>query len=60
MPKKPADEVRSAALHVKVRPGIKAEAERMAEEDRRSVANWLELMIEAEAVRRGPAKKKPR
>ena len=50
--KKPASEIRSAALHVKVRPGIKGLAEQMAQEDKRSLANWLELMIEAEAERR--------
>ena len=31
---------------------VKAEAQRMAQDDRRSLAQWIELMIEAEAVRR--------
>lgn len=55
--KKPASEIRSAALHVKVRPGIKGLAEQMAQEDKRSLAQWLELMIEAEAERRRAAPK---
>lgn len=50
--KKPASDIRSAAMHVKVRPAVKAIAEAMAQEDRRSLAQWLELMIEAEAERR--------
>ncbi|WP_426436069.1 hypothetical protein [Bradyrhizobium genosp. P] len=53
MPKKPVEEVRSAAFHMKVRPPIKALAEQMARDDRRSVASWVELLIEAEAERRG-------
>jgi predicted HicB family RNase H-like nuclease len=40
-----------AALHVRVKPSIKAAAVRMAREDNRSMAEWLEWLIEAEAVR---------
>lgn len=40
-----------AALHVRVKPSIKAAAVRMAREDNRSLANWLEWLIEAEAAR---------
>jgi predicted HicB family RNase H-like nuclease len=57
MAKKPVKELRTAALHCKVRPSIKAEAERMATDDQRSLAQWLELMIEAEAARRASTKK---
>jgi predicted HicB family RNase H-like nuclease len=53
--KKPAEDIRSAAMHVKVRPAIKAQAEAMAADDRRSLAQWLELLIEAEADRRRKA-----
>jgi predicted HicB family RNase H-like nuclease len=37
-----------AAMHVRVRPSVKAAAVRMAQEDNRSMAEWL---IEAEAAR---------
>ena len=40
-----------AALHVRVRPSVKAAAVRMAQEDNRSLAQWLEWLIEAEAAR---------
>ncbi|MGY2983801.1 hypothetical protein [Bradyrhizobium sp. USDA 4508] len=56
MPKKPADQVRSEKMHVKVRPHIKTLAEGMAADDQRSVAQWLELLIEAEHERRQAAK----
>jgi predicted HicB family RNase H-like nuclease len=49
---KPKQETREAAMHVRVRPSVKAEAERLAQEDGRSLANWLERLIEAEAERR--------
>ncbi|MEA2891351.1 MAG: hypothetical protein QOI05_2144 [Bradyrhizobium sp.] len=47
MKKKPA----IAALHVRIRPTIKAAAVRMAQEDKCSMAEWLEWLIEAEAAR---------
>jgi predicted HicB family RNase H-like nuclease len=47
MRKKPA----MAALHMRVRPSIKAMAVRMAQEDKCSMAEWLEWLIEAEKVR---------
>jgi hypothetical protein len=40
-----------AALRVRVRPSVKAAAVRMAQEDKRSMAEWLEWLIEAEAAR---------
>jgi hypothetical protein len=40
-----------AAIHVRVRPSVKAAAVRMAQEDNRSMAEWLEWLIEAEAAR---------
>jgi predicted HicB family RNase H-like nuclease len=40
-----------AAMHVRVRPSIKAAAVRMAQEDKCSMAEWLEWLIEAEAAR---------
>jgi predicted HicB family RNase H-like nuclease len=40
-----------ATLHVRVGPAVKATAVRLAQEDDRSLANWLERLIEAEAAR---------
>jgi predicted HicB family RNase H-like nuclease len=50
--KMPQQETREAAMHVRVRPSVKAAAERLAQEDGRSLANWLERLIEAEVARR--------
>jgi predicted HicB family RNase H-like nuclease len=49
--KQPKLETREAAMHVRVRPSVKAAAERLAQADGRSLANWLERLIEAEAAR---------
>jgi predicted HicB family RNase H-like nuclease len=47
-------------LHAMVRPSVKALAASMAEADRRSLAQWLEVMIEDEATRRAAkGSKKP-
>jgi predicted HicB family RNase H-like nuclease len=40
-----------AAMHVRVGPSVKATAVRLAQQDGRSLANWLERLIEAEAAR---------
>jgi predicted HicB family RNase H-like nuclease len=40
-----------APLRVRVRPSVKAAAVRMAQEDKCSMAEWLEWLIEAEAAR---------
>ncbi|MEA2818060.1 MAG: hypothetical protein QOJ86_64 [Bradyrhizobium sp.] len=47
MKKKPA----VAALRVRVRPSVKAAAVRMAQEDKCSMAEWLEWLIETEKAR---------
>ena len=47
-----------AALHVRVKPSIKAAAVRMAQEDNRSMAEWLEWLIEAEAARLNGSKER--
>jgi predicted HicB family RNase H-like nuclease len=49
--KKPKSDRRETAMHVRVRESVKAAAERLAKADGRSLANWLERMIEAEATR---------
>ena len=50
--KKPESEIRSASLHAKIRPRFKKMAEKMASEDDRSLAQWLEKMIQVEHERR--------
>jgi predicted HicB family RNase H-like nuclease len=49
--KKPKLEKREIAMNVRVKPSVKAAAERLAQEDGRSLANWLERLIEAEVAR---------
>jgi predicted HicB family RNase H-like nuclease len=46
-------ELKVAVLNVRVRPSVKAMAERCADQDRRSIAQYIELLIEADATRRG-------
>ena len=46
----------TAAMRVRVKPSVKAAAVRMAQEDNRSMAEWLEWLIEAEAARLGGKK----
>jgi predicted HicB family RNase H-like nuclease len=41
----------TAAMRVRVRPSVKAAAVRMVQEDKCSMAEWLEWLIEAEAAR---------
>jgi predicted HicB family RNase H-like nuclease len=41
----------TAAMRVRVRPSVKAAAVRLAQKKGRSLANWLERLIEAEAAR---------
>jgi predicted HicB family RNase H-like nuclease len=50
--KKPKSEIRSASLNAKIRPRFKKMAEKMASDDGRSLAGWLEKMIRAEHERR--------
>jgi predicted HicB family RNase H-like nuclease len=49
--KKPKQERRETPMNVRVRESVKAAAERLAKDDGRSLANWLERLIEAEAAR---------
>jgi len=46
-------ELKIAVLNVRVRPSVKAMAERCADQDRRSIAQYIELLIESDAKRRG-------
>lgn len=50
--KKSKSEIRSASLHAKIRPRFKKMVEKMASDDGRSLAGWLERMIQAEHERR--------
>ena len=46
------DALRKAAIRVRVKPSVKAMAEQLARKDARSLADWLERLIAAEAARR--------
>lgn len=47
------DEMKTAFLSLRIRPSVKAIAELCADQERRSVTQYLELLIEADAERRG-------
>ena len=47
---------REAAIRVRVKPSVKAMAEQLAQKDARSLADWLERLIAAEAARRAGKK----
>ena len=40
------DETRSIALNVRVRPSLKAELEKLAAQDKRTLSNFIELILE--------------
>lgn len=44
--------LRKAAIRVRVKPSVKAMAEQLAQKDARSLGDWLERLIAAEAARR--------
>jgi predicted HicB family RNase H-like nuclease len=50
--KKPKPKARKAAIRVRVKPSVKAMAEQLAQKNTRSLADWLERLIAAEATRR--------
>jgi hypothetical protein len=58
--KKPKPKARTAAIRVRMKPSVKAMAEQLARKDARSLADWLELLIAAEAARRDGKKQKKR
>jgi predicted HicB family RNase H-like nuclease len=47
---------RRVSIRIRVKPSVKAMAERLAQKDARSMAEWLEGLIAAEAAR--PATKR--
>jgi predicted HicB family RNase H-like nuclease len=48
---------RRVGIRVRVKPSVKAVAERLAQKDARSMADWIERLIASERARR-PAKRK--
>jgi hypothetical protein len=54
--KKPNPKTRKAAIRVRIKPSAKAMAEQLVEKDGRSLADWLERLIAAEAARRAGKK----
>jgi predicted HicB family RNase H-like nuclease len=51
--KKPKPTVRKVAIRAPMKPSVKAMAEQLAQKDARSLADWIERLIAAEAARRG-------
>jgi hypothetical protein len=51
--KKPKLQTRKVAIRARMKPSVKAMAEELAQKDARSLADWLERLIAAEAARRG-------
>jgi predicted HicB family RNase H-like nuclease len=47
--KKPKPKARTAAIRARMKPSVKAMAEQLAQKDARSLADWLERLIAAEA-----------
>lgn len=50
--KKPNPQARTAPIRVRMKPSVKTMAEQLAQKDARSLADWLERLIAAEAARR--------
>jgi hypothetical protein len=50
--KKPKPKERRVAIRVRVKPSVKAMAERLAQKEGRSMTEWLERLIARERVRR--------
>jgi hypothetical protein len=53
---KPNPKARKAPIRVRMKPSVKAMAEQLAQKDARSLADWLESLIAAEAARRAAKK----
>jgi hypothetical protein len=50
--KKPKPKARTVAIRARMKPSVKAMAEQLAQKDARSMGDWLERLIAAEAARR--------
>jgi hypothetical protein len=50
--KKPKPLVRKVAIRARMKPSVKAMAEQLAQKESRSLADWIECLIAAEAGRR--------
>jgi predicted HicB family RNase H-like nuclease len=48
--------LRKVAIRVRVKPSVKAMAQQLAHKDARSLSDWLERLIAAEAARRAGKK----
>jgi predicted HicB family RNase H-like nuclease len=54
--KKPKPKAPTVAIRARMKPSVKAMAEELAQKDARSLADWLERLIAAEAARRASKK----
>jgi predicted HicB family RNase H-like nuclease len=50
--KKPKPKARTVAIRARMKPSVKALAKQLAQKEARSLADWLERLIAAEAARR--------
>jgi hypothetical protein len=55
--KKPKLKERRVAIRIRVKPSVKAMAERLAQKDARSMADWLERLIARERAPRAGKRK---
>jgi hypothetical protein len=58
-----AYELRSVVLNIRVRPSLKAELDKLAERDQRSLSSWVEAVLNQavkDARSRAPAGRKKR
>jgi hypothetical protein len=51
--KKPNPKARTTAIRLHAKPFVKTMAEQLAQKEARSLTDWLERLIAAEAARRG-------
>jgi hypothetical protein len=50
-------EQRSASIGIRVKPSLKLELEKLAQSDRRTLANYVEVMLEAHVAKKRQMKK---
>lgn len=55
--KKPKPKERRVAIRLRVKPSVKAMAERLAQKEARSMGDWLEGLIARERARRAAKRK---
>lgn len=54
------EELKSAPLALRVRPGLKAKLQELADRDRRSLSNYVEIVLEGHVAQAPAGKTKSR